>query len=109
MMHLLLQAAQAAQADPINGGNVNAQWFFGIIAVLFVALLSYNLIEIKHAIKSLTTKTNVHDTEIALIKQDKEADEDIARKHDQVIKQIDHNFNRLNQTLTLLTAERNPR
>lgn len=110
LLKILLQAAaQASQADPINNGNVNAQWFFGIIAVLFVGLLSYNLIEVKHAIKALTTKTNAHDTEIALLKQTTDEDEALSKKHNEVIAQIDSNFKRLNQTLVLLTTERSER
>lgn len=107
ILKILLQAA--SQADPINNGNVNAQWFFGIIAVLFVGLLSYNLIEVKHAIKALTTKTNAHDTDIALLKQTTDEDEAISKKHNEVIEQIDNNFKRLNQTLVLLTTERSER
>lgn len=103
---IIFLATELSQADPLKDFQ---SWFFGSVAVLFIGLLIYNLLEMKQAIKALTTKTSVHDTEIALIKQDKEADEDAARKHDQVIKQIDANFNRLNQTLALLTVERNPR
>lgn len=106
MIHLLQIAAEISQADPLKDFQ---SWFFGSVAVLFIGLLVFNLLEMKQAIKALTTKSHVQETDIALIKQSITADEEITERHDEIVNQINKNFDRLNQTLVLLTADRNPR
>lgn len=106
MTNFYIILAELSQADPLKDFQ---SWFFGSVAVLFVGLLVYNLLEMKLAIKALVVRTGTNETEIALIKQSQEFEEDLREKTERRQREMTATLERLNQTLTLLNAERHPR